>query len=68
MLTSLLFLRKKSVVRKIVKQLSYEQVNDELLRLSIQEDHTKLTLYYYKLLQKIKNRHIKKIIKNPHIT
>ena len=68
MFTSLLFLRKKSVVRKIVKQLSYEQVNDELLRLSIQEDHTKLTLYYYKLLQKIKNRHIKKIIKNPHIT
>ena len=68
MFTGLLFLRKKSVVRKIVKNLSYEQITDEILRLSLQDNLTNLELYYYKLLQKMKNKYIKSIIKNPHIT
>ena len=68
MFTGLLFLRKKSVVRKIVKNLSYEQITDEILRLSLQDNLTNLELYYYKLLQKSKNKYLKSIIKNPHIT
>lgn len=62
-----LICRKRRIIKKLVKSLNYEQVNDEILRLSTMEEMTKLTLYYYKLLQKVHNKYIKKIIKNPHI-
>ena len=62
-----LICRKRRIVRKLVKGLSYEQIQDELIRLYFSEEMTSLTLYYYKLLQKAHDRHIKKIIKNPHI-
>ena len=58
---------KKKAIKKIISSLTFEQLHDEMIRLSLFSQLTDVQLYYYKVLQKRYNKEISKIIYNPNI-